>query len=364
MADQVRVFVSHHHSPEEDSFTARLVADLEAAGADVWVDTGQISSGNFVQMISEGMEGRQWLVLVMTPQSVASRWVRNEVNTALSEHTAGRMLGVIPIVMTPTPEQNIPMLWRPLHRYDATRAYEPAQHGLVRALGLGLSTWVPPQPDTLSRQPEPHTQAPPLPRTSHLDHTSREALDSVLQDVEHDRDALSNFLYHVELGDESEHVISQAAGLDIWYDDVLATRALPSLRVDHNILNLFRILSISIYRSPVAHIEAALSKLLRLYERLPHVRQALAEELTHGEGLDLWRDYLTWEEADKLNADDPVSHWYEREQLGRRWYVFKSTSQISQRREECIRAFVEAREQCETIMSMATKELEKSTLEG
>jgi hypothetical protein len=26
MADQVRPFVSHHHSPEEDIFTARLVA--------------------------------------------------------------------------------------------------------------------------------------------------------------------------------------------------------------------------------------------------------------------------------------------------------------------------------------------------
>lgn len=35
MADQARVFVSHHHSPAEDAFTARLVADLEAAGADV-----------------------------------------------------------------------------------------------------------------------------------------------------------------------------------------------------------------------------------------------------------------------------------------------------------------------------------------
>jgi hypothetical protein len=33
MADQVRVFVSHHHSPEEDAFTARLAPDLEAAGA-------------------------------------------------------------------------------------------------------------------------------------------------------------------------------------------------------------------------------------------------------------------------------------------------------------------------------------------
>ena len=32
MADEVRVFAPHHHSPPEDAFTARLVADLEAAG--------------------------------------------------------------------------------------------------------------------------------------------------------------------------------------------------------------------------------------------------------------------------------------------------------------------------------------------
>jgi hypothetical protein len=34
VAEPVRVFVSHHHSSEEDTFTARLVADLEAARAD------------------------------------------------------------------------------------------------------------------------------------------------------------------------------------------------------------------------------------------------------------------------------------------------------------------------------------------
>jgi len=32
MSEPVRVFVSHHHSAEEDAFTAQLVADLEARG--------------------------------------------------------------------------------------------------------------------------------------------------------------------------------------------------------------------------------------------------------------------------------------------------------------------------------------------
>lgn len=145
--ESVRVFVSHHHSREEDRFTARLVADLAAAGADVWVDDDNVIANDFVQKISEGLDGRQWLVLVMTPQSVASRWVQKEVNTALNEHTAGRMLGVIPIIMTTTRDEEIPMLWRPLHRYDATQSYESARDKLLRALGLMASGASTPQSD-------------------------------------------------------------------------------------------------------------------------------------------------------------------------------------------------------------------------
>jgi hypothetical protein len=93
MADQVRVFVSHHHSVDEDAFTARLVADLETAGADVWVDTAGITSDDFIKRINEGLVGWHWLVLVMTPAALASPWVQREVNVALNEHTAGRMRG-------------------------------------------------------------------------------------------------------------------------------------------------------------------------------------------------------------------------------------------------------------------------------
>ena len=145
MAEPVRVFVSHHHSRKEDAFTARLVTDLEAAGADVWVDTSGIASDDFVKKINEGLADRQWLVLVMTPEAVASPWVQREVNVALSEHTAGRMRGVLPLMMQPCKEQNLPMLWRTLYRYDATRNYASARDGLLQALGLQVSTAQQPQ---------------------------------------------------------------------------------------------------------------------------------------------------------------------------------------------------------------------------
>jgi TIR domain len=145
MPEPARIFVSHHHSPEEDAFTTRLVADLRAAGADVWVDTSGIPSGSFVAKISEGLAGRQWVVLVMTPEALASPWVRAEVESGLNEYHAGRMLGVIPFVMRPCRDDEIPVLWRTLHRYDATRGYEAGRDQLFVALGLSSAQAEPPR---------------------------------------------------------------------------------------------------------------------------------------------------------------------------------------------------------------------------
>jgi hypothetical protein len=156
---QARVFVSHHHSPDEDRITMRLVADLDAAGADVWVDVQGATSNSFVQKSSEGLEGRDWLVLVMTPESVASERVREEVNTAINEVKARRMLGVIPIVMAPTPDEAMPALWRHWTRYDATEDYEAARDKLLHALDLTLP--VPAQP-----APNITAPAPSSPQTS------------------------------------------------------------------------------------------------------------------------------------------------------------------------------------------------------
>ena len=136
MPEQVRVFVSHHHSPEEDAFTARLVADLEAAGADVWVDISGITSDDFVKKINEGLASRQWLVLVMTPDALRSPWVQSEVNAALLQVRQGRMLGVILRVAQPCNDADVPPLWSILNRYGTSREYENARGRLFAAVGL------------------------------------------------------------------------------------------------------------------------------------------------------------------------------------------------------------------------------------
>lgn len=98
MADPVRVFVSHHHSPAEDAFTARLVADLRTAGATVWVDVADIHDGDFMDRINAALASSNWMVLVLTPGSLRSQPVRTEVHAAMNLQWQNRMHGVIPLV--------------------------------------------------------------------------------------------------------------------------------------------------------------------------------------------------------------------------------------------------------------------------
>jgi hypothetical protein len=141
-----RVFVSHRHADE--AFTTHLVSDLAAAGADVWVDIQGINDGDFLGRINEALSNREWLVLVMSPDALTSKWVTQEVNAALARWQQGFMRGVVPIMARHCNPREIPPLWTTLHRYDATQDYGDALQGLLRTLGLGSQVRTASEPAT------------------------------------------------------------------------------------------------------------------------------------------------------------------------------------------------------------------------
>jgi Sulfatase-modifying factor enzyme 1/TIR domain len=148
MADQVRVFVSHHHSPEEDAFTARLVADLEAAGADVWVDVVGVGAADFQKRINEALARCNWFVLVLTPGAIASPWVEMEVHAAIRLKAQGRMRGIIQVMAETVPQDQIPPTWGIYAHLDAAHDYAAALKLTLRELGMS--------------QPSPAPSAPPV----------------------------------------------------------------------------------------------------------------------------------------------------------------------------------------------------------
>lgn len=132
-----RVIISHSHLDNE--FTERLVGDLSKAGADVWLDIVDVTRGDFIERIDNALASRDWLVVVLTPNALQSRWVRLEVNAAINRQMRGLMQGVIPFIAESFALADLPPTWGVLHSYDATHSYERALAGLLNALGLAQS---------------------------------------------------------------------------------------------------------------------------------------------------------------------------------------------------------------------------------
>ena len=129
MAD---VFVSYARTDKER--VAPLVAAIEARGWSVWWDP-EISAGQlFDDQIEAEMNAAKSVLVVWTPTSVASRWVRGEAREA-----ADRGI-LVPVRFD---EARLPMDVRALHTTDLDQwgndAASPAFQEVLRALGAMIA---------------------------------------------------------------------------------------------------------------------------------------------------------------------------------------------------------------------------------
>lgn len=91
-----KIFISY--SRKDLDFVRRLAGDLEKAGYDVWWDISDLRGGDdWVRDIPSAIEASDFFIVVLTPSSVVSDWVRKEYTQALS----GRKK-IIPIMLART----------------------------------------------------------------------------------------------------------------------------------------------------------------------------------------------------------------------------------------------------------------------
>lgn len=91
------LFLSHSH--RDKHFVRRLANDLTSAGARVWFDEAEIKIGDsLLKRIEEGICGADYLGAVLSPDSVNSNWVQRELEIALTEEIAGRIVKVLPLL--------------------------------------------------------------------------------------------------------------------------------------------------------------------------------------------------------------------------------------------------------------------------
>ena len=136
MAD---IFVSY--SRQDRARVTPLVAALEAHGWSVWWDPDISPGEEFDSLISRELEGAKSLIVVWTPQSVESRWVRGEARDAADRGV------LVPVRFD---QARLPIDFRALHATDLDDWNGDRKHAaflsLCKALEskLGAGTHVPP----------------------------------------------------------------------------------------------------------------------------------------------------------------------------------------------------------------------------
>lgn len=78
-----KVFISY--SRKDIDFVRKLAGDLETAGYDVWWDITDLRGGDdWVRNIPEAIKASRYFIVVLSPNSIESEWVRKEYTQALS----------------------------------------------------------------------------------------------------------------------------------------------------------------------------------------------------------------------------------------------------------------------------------------
>lgn len=131
----MKVFLSHSH--KDHTLVARLAADLQRAGLQVWYAEWEMKPGDsLVRKIAQGVATSGVLIVVLSPASVRSSWVEKEISLGLIDELARASTRVIPILVE---DCEFPASFRALGDKiyaDFRSDYESALRRLLAGIGV------------------------------------------------------------------------------------------------------------------------------------------------------------------------------------------------------------------------------------
>src|SRR6266545_7493451 len=94
------IFISH--ASGDDAFVAQLRQALEGQGLSVWVDSRNLRGGaKLAPEIASAIENARQVLVVLSPNTINSPWVRKEIQQALEVESRRKDAGyrVIPLLL-------------------------------------------------------------------------------------------------------------------------------------------------------------------------------------------------------------------------------------------------------------------------
>jgi TIR domain len=128
------IFLSH--STVDKDFVRKLNLDIEAHGIRTWLDEAEIKVGeSLIEKIRSGIDEMEYLAVVLSPASVASEWVRREVDVAMNQEIYNRRVKVLPLLFK---RCDLPgfLLGKKYIDFSEGNNYQNAFRELVTSIGI------------------------------------------------------------------------------------------------------------------------------------------------------------------------------------------------------------------------------------
>ena len=131
-----KVFLSH--SSEDKSFVRRLMSALSTERVDAWLDEREILPGDHIRrIITDGLKASSALVVVLSPSSVKSEWVKFEIAQFIGKDDKHK---IIPILLGAKPH-DLPAPFREIENFNYIDFSKEADwHKNVRALRSAIES--------------------------------------------------------------------------------------------------------------------------------------------------------------------------------------------------------------------------------
>jgi TIR domain-containing protein len=110
------VFLSQ--SQDDRGPADRIAGELRQIGLPVWYAPWSIKAGESIPgKVNEALEQNNMMVVLLSPRSVSSRWVKMEWESALAATYAGEDMTVVPVLIDPV---QVPAILLGIRRIDMT----------------------------------------------------------------------------------------------------------------------------------------------------------------------------------------------------------------------------------------------------
>lgn len=121
------VFISHS-SRDRESVERDIISPLRAHGIDTWYSTDDIETASeWERQIREGLTKCEWFLVVLSPQSVESEWVRREAHWAVMK----RMGKIVPVMLETCEPEDLHLGLLPIQYIDFRDNREQALERLL-----------------------------------------------------------------------------------------------------------------------------------------------------------------------------------------------------------------------------------------